>query len=111
MTFHTLAAQTEWVEDKLKVLFRRGLSHELQAESACRDEGRTLNEFITFIPKLKVVILRLKIPVKISINGKMISTSALLDSGAAGNFMSYVFAQQHTHTNVVLFSFGSGGAR
>ncbi len=26
--------------------FRRGLSHELQAELACRDEGRTLNQFI-----------------------------------------------------------------
>jgi len=46
LTFRTLAAQTNWVDDTLKLLFRKGLSLELQAELACRDEGRTLSEFI-----------------------------------------------------------------
>ncbi len=46
LAFRTLAAQTTWKEDPLKVHFRRGLNHELQAELACRDEGRTLNQFI-----------------------------------------------------------------
>ncbi len=46
LAFRTLAAQTEWVEDTLKLLFLRGLNLDLQAELACRDEGRTLNELI-----------------------------------------------------------------
>ncbi len=46
LLFRTLAAQTIWVEDTLKLLFRRGLNLELQSELACRDEGRNLNEFI-----------------------------------------------------------------
>lgn len=45
-TFRTLAAETNWVEDTLKLLYRKGLSLELQAEIACRDEGLSLNEFI-----------------------------------------------------------------
>ncbi|KAL0190863.1 hypothetical protein M9458_013561, partial [Cirrhinus mrigala] len=46
LAFRTLAAQTTWVEDTLKLLFRRGLSMDLQTELACRDEGRSLKEFI-----------------------------------------------------------------
>ncbi|KAI2653667.1 Transposon Tf2-9 polyprotein [Labeo rohita] len=46
LTFRTLATQTTWVEDTLKVQFCRGLCHELQSELACRDEGRSLNEYI-----------------------------------------------------------------
>ncbi|KAL0151304.1 hypothetical protein M9458_053495 [Cirrhinus mrigala] len=46
LTFRTLATQTTWVEDTLKVLFRRRLCQELQSELACRDEGRSLNEYI-----------------------------------------------------------------
>ncbi len=46
VSFRTLAAQTDWTEDALKLMFRKGLSLELQSELACRDEGRTLNEFI-----------------------------------------------------------------
>uniref|UniRef100_A0A4W5NCV1 Retrotransposon gag domain-containing protein n=1 Tax=Hucho hucho TaxID=62062 RepID=A0A4W5NCV1_9TELE len=46
LTFRTLAAQTDWVESTLKLLFRKGLSLELQSELACRDEGRSLNQFI-----------------------------------------------------------------
>ncbi|KAI2653726.1 Transposon Tf2-9 polyprotein [Labeo rohita] len=46
LTFRTLATQTTWVEDTLKVLFRRGLCEELQSELACRDKGCSLNEYI-----------------------------------------------------------------
>ncbi len=46
LTFHTLAAQTGWDNDPLKLLFRKGLTTELQSELACRDEGRTLEQFI-----------------------------------------------------------------
>ncbi len=46
LTFRTLAAQTTWVEDTLKLLFRKGLNAELQSELACRDEGNTLGQFI-----------------------------------------------------------------
>ncbi len=46
LTFRTLAAQTGWDNDPLKLLFRKGLTTELQSELACRDEGRTLEQFI-----------------------------------------------------------------
>ncbi len=46
LTFRTLAAQTTWVEDTLKLFFRKGLNAELQSELACRDEGSTLGQFI-----------------------------------------------------------------
>jgi len=45
-SFKEVFAQTNWVEDTLKLLFRKGLSLELQAELACRDEGKSLNDFI-----------------------------------------------------------------
>lgn len=35
------------------------------------------------------------VPITLNINGQCISTTALLDSGAAGNFMSHGIAQQH----------------
>lgn len=44
LAFCTLTAQTEWIEDTLKLLFWRGLCLYLQAELACRNEGKTLNE-------------------------------------------------------------------
>lgn len=56
LTFHTLAAQTNWVEDTLKVLFRKGLSHGLQSELACKDEGRNLDQFIELAIKLDNLI-------------------------------------------------------
>ncbi|XDV14192.1 hypothetical protein PO909_002370 [Leuciscus waleckii] len=46
LTFRTLAAQTNWTENAFKVVFRRGLSHELQAELACRDEGKGFDQFV-----------------------------------------------------------------
>ncbi|KAL0190182.1 hypothetical protein M9458_012880 [Cirrhinus mrigala] len=46
LTFRTLAAQTGWPDDPLKLLFRKGLNAELQSELACRDEGISLAQFI-----------------------------------------------------------------
>ncbi|KAL0195114.1 hypothetical protein M9458_008686, partial [Cirrhinus mrigala] len=46
LTFRTLAAQTGWPDNPLKLLFRKGLNAELQLELACRDEGRSLAQFI-----------------------------------------------------------------
>ncbi|KAI2653818.1 Transposon Tf2-6 polyprotein [Labeo rohita] len=46
LTFRTLAAQTGWSDDPLKLLYRKGLTSELQSELACRDEGKSLDEFI-----------------------------------------------------------------
>ncbi|MGL5565866.1 MAG: DUF4939 domain-containing protein, partial [Plesiomonas sp.] len=46
LTFCTLAAQTQWVDDTLKLLFRKGLNLELQSELACRDAGKDLSGFI-----------------------------------------------------------------
>ncbi len=40
LTFRTLAAQTGWDNDPLKLIFRKGITTELQSELACRDEGR-----------------------------------------------------------------------
>lgn len=178
LSFRTLAAQTEWIDDTLKLLFRKGLNLELQAELACCDEGRMLNEFIELTIQIDNLIrsrrpirpqflqvpvtpnpepmqlgyipltpeererrvqlhlclycgqaghLKLScpiqpgssnsksvssqtpvnhsatsiIPVKMRVNGQTISTHALLDSGAAGNFMSCTFIQQH---NIMLIS-------
>ncbi|KAK7152413.1 hypothetical protein R3I93_010584 [Phoxinus phoxinus] len=46
LKFRTYAAQTDWTDSALKVVYRRGLNHDLQAELACRDEGRNLDQFI-----------------------------------------------------------------
>ncbi|KAL1249495.1 hypothetical protein QQF64_020500 [Cirrhinus molitorella] len=46
LTFHTLAAQSGWNDEPLKLHYRRGLNHELQSEMACRDEGLSLDQFI-----------------------------------------------------------------
>ncbi len=46
LAFRTLAAQTGWENDPLKLLYQKGLNEELQSELACRDEGRTLEQFM-----------------------------------------------------------------
>ncbi len=52
LTFRTLAAQTGWENGPLKLLYRKGLSTELQTELACRDEGKTLEQFIDLAIRL-----------------------------------------------------------
>lgn len=177
LTFRTLAAQTNWVDDTLKLLYRKGLNLELQSELACRDEGCSLRDFIKLsiqvdnvirsrrVPRtvpltpsapvntaepMQLGFMRLtteerdrrrqhplcmycgesghlkfscpsrpadskfrsvseathsfeskscmEIPVILSGSSNTITTSALLDSGAAGNFMSLQFAQSHNLT-------------
>lgn len=68
LLFCTLVAQTNWAEDTLKLLFRRGLSLELQAELACRDEGRSLNEFIDLMIQIDNLI-RTQRPVRSMFTG------------------------------------------
>ncbi len=46
LTFRTLAAQTGWENEPLRLLYHKGLNEELQSELACRDEGRTLEQFM-----------------------------------------------------------------
>ncbi len=184
LEFRTLAAQTNWTDNSLKVIFRRGLSHDLQTELACRDEGKDFNQFVHLAIQIDnlmrsrrpgsrsatssrnlplpwyyshmtadssepmqinatrlteeekerrrsqrlclycgeaghfrqncphrpinrdnaAVSLTLNclnskscvtVPIEFFVNGKSFSTSALLDSGAAGNFMSLEFAELH----------------
>ncbi|KAL0147880.1 hypothetical protein M9458_056801, partial [Cirrhinus mrigala] len=56
LTFRTLAAQTGWESKPLKLMYRRGLSEELQAELACRDEGKSLEEFMELAIRLDNLI-------------------------------------------------------
>lgn len=46
LIFRTLAAQTGWQEAPLKLLFRKGLNTDLQSELACRDDEKSLDQFI-----------------------------------------------------------------
>ncbi len=172
LSFRTLAAQTGWPDDPLKLHFRRGLSAELQSELACRDEGKTLDQFIDLAIRIDNLLrsrrqLRfssapvgatapppdsepmqigfthlseeererrmrgnlclycglsghmratcptrpsrnapaissnlnsstiLEIPVTLMVKGHITETSALIDSGAAGNFIDATFAKTH----------------
>ncbi len=57
LSFRTLAAQTGWRDaDPLKLLFRKGLSSELQSELACRDEGKSLDQFIDLAIRIDNII-------------------------------------------------------
>uniref|UniRef100_A0A9J8CDU5 DUF4939 domain-containing protein n=1 Tax=Cyprinus carpio carpio TaxID=630221 RepID=A0A9J8CDU5_CYPCA len=42
LAFRTLAAQTGWEDEPLRLFYRKGLNHDLQSELACREEGRTM---------------------------------------------------------------------
>ncbi len=168
LTFRTLAAQTGWESGPLKLLYRKGLSAELQSELACRDEGRTLEEFINITIRLDNLLrsrrssrsplasaqlpslnpnpctsasprlsleererrikhhlclycgqsghLRascptrpatkstfsvspcpntLMVPISLISSGVAVETTALIDSGAAGNFIDINFAKSH----------------
>ncbi len=171
LSFRTLSAQTGWADDPLKLLFRKGLSMELQSELACRDEGRSLDQFIDLaiqidnlvrsrrqprflsasasmtsppepepmqvgfthlsteererrishnlclycglpghlrascptrplrnppsVSKISTLSSVLEIPVTLRVNGEVIETTALIDSGAAGNFIDSAFSKTH----------------
>ncbi|KAL0176934.1 hypothetical protein M9458_029264, partial [Cirrhinus mrigala] len=46
LTFRTLAAQSGWTDEPLKLHYRKGLHPDLQVELACRDENLTLEQYI-----------------------------------------------------------------
>ncbi|KAI2647305.1 Retrotransposon-derived protein PEG10 [Labeo rohita] len=46
LEFRTLAAQSGWNDEPLKLHYRKGLNPDLQVELACRDEGLSLNQYI-----------------------------------------------------------------
>ncbi len=172
LSFRTLAAQTGWPDDPLKLHYRKGLNTELQSELACCDEGKSLEQFIELsikidnllrsrrtnrLPALLVApsaansdiepmqiglthiseeererrirqslclycglpghlrascptrpsrnpaavsvipksTTNLEIDVTLEINGRVIETVALIDSGAAGNFIDASFAKSN----------------
>ncbi len=63
LSFRTLAAQTGWRDtEPLKLLFRKGLNHDLQSELACRDEGKTLEQFINLAIRLDNLLHSRRLP-------------------------------------------------
>ncbi len=63
LSFRTLAAQTGWRDaEPLKLLFRKGLNHDLQSELACRDEGKTLEQFINLAIRLDNLLRSRRLP-------------------------------------------------
>ncbi len=171
LSFRTLSAQTGGADDPLKLLFRKGLSMELQSELACRDEGRSLDQFIDLaihidnlvrsrrqprflaasagmtsppepepmqlgfthlsteererrmhnnlclycglpghlrascptrpprnppsVSRTSTISSVLEIPFTLRVNGEVIETTALIDSGAVGNFIDSAFSKTH----------------
>ncbi len=61
LAFLTLAAQTGWPDDPLKLHFHRGLSLELQTELACRDEGKTFDQLIDLAIRIDNMICSKKL--------------------------------------------------
>ncbi len=57
LTFRTLAAQTGWENEPLRLLYRKGLNEELQSELACRNEGRTLEQFMELTIRIDNLML------------------------------------------------------
>ncbi len=52
LDFRTLAAQTGWDNEPLRLFYRKGLNSDLQSELACREEGKTLEEFMDLTIRL-----------------------------------------------------------
>ncbi|KAL0177176.1 hypothetical protein M9458_026070, partial [Cirrhinus mrigala] len=182
LAFRTLAAQTGWPDDPLKLLFCKGLNAELESELACRDEGKSLAQFIDLAirvdnlvharrpqrpltssvstssqpsesepmqlgvmhirseererriqknlglyrglpghmrsscpmcPSRKTAAVssgfhspsRTEIPVILKFSSKAVHTTALIDSGAAGNFIDREFARTHSIPLVLCASY------
>ncbi|KAL0157229.1 hypothetical protein M9458_048475, partial [Cirrhinus mrigala] len=52
LMFRTLAARAGWEGKPLKAMYRRGLRMDLQAELTCRDDNKTLEEFMDMAIKM-----------------------------------------------------------
>ncbi len=73
LSFRTLSAQTGWADDPLKLLFRKGLSMELQSELASRDEGRSLDQFIDLAIQIDNLVRSRRQPRFLSASASMTS--------------------------------------
>ncbi|KAG1956839.1 retrotransposable element [Pimephales promelas] len=62
LSFRTLAAQTGWGDDPLKLLYRKGLNTDLQGELACRDEGKSLHQLIDLSIRLDNLMRARRVP-------------------------------------------------
>ncbi|KAI2661109.1 Transposon Tf2-6 polyprotein [Labeo rohita] len=140
LSFHTLAAQSGWNDEPLKLHYRKGLHPDLQVELACRDESLTLEQYndlsirvdnvmrarkssrsFTSVPLTvptsdaapepmqphqgelsnsttpslvssdKPSLNHCEIPVTLGFEDISVETTALIDSGAAGNFIDADF--------------------
>ncbi|XDV26708.1 hypothetical protein PO909_030346 [Leuciscus waleckii] len=64
LTFRTLAAQTGWKDDPLKLLYRKGLNSDLQGELACRDDGKSLSQLMDLAIRLDNLMRARRTPPK-----------------------------------------------
>lgn len=62
LSFRTLAAQTGWEEDPLKLLYCNGLNPDLQSELACQDEGKSLSQFMDLTIHLDKLMRARRVP-------------------------------------------------
>ena len=91
---------------------------DLSDEDSVTSEAESLEE--TTVRSISSVAPRIKkenrnshcfLPIKFSINSQWISTSAMVDSGAGGNFMDYSFAKKHgvkIHKKTLTYDYGDG---
>ncbi|KAI2666797.1 Transposon Tf2-6 polyprotein [Labeo rohita] len=138
LSFRTLAAQSGWNDEPLKLHYRRGLHPDLQVELACRDEDLSLEQYIDLSIRVDNVMRarrstalpshclclrspprraghirancptrpprpsssvssdelfsnRCELPITIVFGEVSVATFALIDSGAAGNFIDADF--------------------
>lgn len=64
LAYRTLAAQAGWEERPLKLLYRKGLNRELQAELTCRDEGKNLSEFMELYIQIDNLLRTRRVPTR-----------------------------------------------
>ncbi|XDV53693.1 hypothetical protein PO909_022129 [Leuciscus waleckii] len=64
LTFRTLAAQTGWKDDPLRLLYRKGLNSDLQGELACRDDGKSLSQLMDLAIRLDNLMRARRTPPK-----------------------------------------------
>ncbi len=76
LSFRTLAAQTGWRDaEPLKLLFHKGLNHELQSELACRDEGKTLEQLINLAIRLDNLLCSRRLKPRSSFSSAAMATA------------------------------------
>ena len=66
LSFRTLAAQTGWKEEPLRLIYRKGLNPNLQGELACRDDGKTLKQIMELAIRLDNLLRSRRTPLRSS---------------------------------------------